>query len=441
MTKKGNQKYLRKAGRIPITKNTDSNEKKTVCIVDADGREIGRTYPKRAAGLVKKGRACYMNDLRIRLNTSDTEHNSEVRKMDDKMVTGNESVMLYFNPRKWSFNRECPKNVGSRSFMLGPDGELAEAYMIGNWRYDWTEIISETLLLKKQTRHVFVFWLNGGENDRNDEVCRFEVIFNNDVENRRTYNLNRNFIKPVRTLNNWELYEIPFMTEDNEYTQLKFVAQAAFMTVMAAKDSGAYEGIPNHEDPYKRWRPQRHNLIFEDGFPPANSWYSTERLRREHGHEVGDPKVSSSKAEPRGPVGKTGPQESGSSQEQQAAMPDGFSDFWKSGTKACGSSLQEQLAAVRESLEALTAGSLAMVAEKLDGIDMQQIADQIRDAVQDIDEEEDVDIEDVVSDAVEDMQDELRDALDEIRDAMEEIRDAMEEVNETLQEQQESSER
>lgn len=434
MTKKGNPKNLRKAGRIPITKNTDSNEKKTVCIVDADGREIGWTYPKRAAGLVKKGRACYMNDLRIRLNTSDTEHNSEVRKMDDKMVTGNESVMLYFNPRKWSFNRECPKNVGSRSFMQGPDGELAEAYTIGNWSYDWTEIISETLLLKKQTRHVFVFWLNGGENDRNNEVCRFEVIFNNDVEHRRTYNLNRNFIKPVRMLNNWELYEIPFTTEDNEYTQLKFVAQAAFMTVMAAKDSSAYEGIPNHEDPYKRWRPQRHNLIFEDGFPPANSWYSTERLRREHGHEVGDPKVSSTgkaeprgwkgflrkeepegKAEPRGPVGKTGPQESGS--------------------------LQEQLAAVRESLEALTAGSLAMVAEKLDGIDMQQIADQIRDAVQDIDEAEDVDIEDVVSDAVEDIQDELRDALDEIRDAMEEIRDAMEEVNETLQEQQESSER
>ncbi len=418
MTKKGNKKYLRKAGRIPITKNTDSNEKKTVCIVDADGREIGRTYPKRAAGLVKKGRACYMNDLQIRLNTSDTEHNSEVRKMDDKMVTGDESVMLYFHPRKWSFNRECPKNVGTRSFMLGPDGELAEAYMIGNWRYDWTEIISETLLLKKQTRHVFVFWLNGGENDRNDEVCRFEVIFNNDVENRRTYNLNRNFIKPVRTLNNWELYEIPFMTEDNEYTQLKFVAQAAFMTVMAAKDSSAYDGIPNHEDPYKRWRPQRHNLIFEDGFPPANSWYSTERLRREHGREVGDSAASSSdKAEPRGPVGKTGPQ---SRQEP--------------------GSLQEQLAAMSERLEALTAGSLAMIAESLDKINMQQIADQIRDAVQDIDEEEDVDIEDVVSDAVEELQEELRGAFDEVRDAMEEIRDAMEEVNETLQEQQESSE-
>lgn len=178
--KKGKEK--RKAGRIPITKNTDSNEKKLVRIVDADGNEIGRTYPKRAAGLVKKGRACYMNDFQIRLNTSDTEHNSEVRKMDDKMMTNCESVKLYFDPRNWSFNRDCSNNVGSRSFLQGPDGELAEAYTIGDWSYHWTEIVSKTLLLKKQTRHVFVFWLNGGENDRNDEVCRFEVIFNNDVE-------------------------------------------------------------------------------------------------------------------------------------------------------------------------------------------------------------------------------------------------------------------
>ena len=36
-----------------------------------------------------------------------------------------------------------------------------------------------------------------GENDRNNEVCRFEIVFNNDHENRYTYNLNRNFVKPL----------------------------------------------------------------------------------------------------------------------------------------------------------------------------------------------------------------------------------------------------
>lgn len=407
-------KLKRKAGRIPITKNTDFNEKKTVRIVDADGNEIGRTYPKRAAGLVKKGRACYMNDFQIRLNTSDTEQNSEVHKMDDKMMTNNESVTLYFDPRRWSFNRDCPKNVGSRSFMQGPDGELAEAYTIGDWKYNWTEIVSETLLLKKRTTHRFVFWLNGGENDRNDEVCRFEVIYNNDVENRRTYNLNRNFIKPVRTLNNWELYEIPFTTEDNEYTQLKFAAQAAYMTVMAAKESGAYEGIPDQEDPYKKWRPQRHNLIFEDGFP-ANGWYSTENLRRRHGHEL------------RGSQGKAGNDRStGSASETVRGLEES----------------RRALEDLKEQLEALSAGSMAIMAETVEKLDPQHIAKEVRSMMPQL-EEEDVDIEDVISDAVDEVRDaleEIRDAIEEVGDRFEEVRDTMEEVNETLCEEQESSE-
>lgn len=333
--------------------------------------------------------------------------------MDDKMMTNNESVTLYFDPRRWSFNRDCPKNVGSRSFMQGPDGELAEAYTIGDWKYNWTEIVSETLLLKKRTTHRFVFWLNGGENDRNDEVCRFEVIYNNDVENRRTYNLNRNFIKPVRTLNNWELYEIPFTTEDNEYTQLKFAAQAAYMTVMAAKDSGAYEGIPDQEDPYKKWRPQRHNLIFEDGFP-ANGWYSTENLRRSHEHEL------------RGSQGKAGNDRSaGSASETVRGLEEG----------------QRALEGLKEQLEALSAGSMAIMAESLEKLDPQHIAKQIQSMMPEL-EEEDVDIEDVISDAVDEVRDaleEIRDAIEEVGDRFEEIRDTMEEINETLYEEQESS--
>ena len=60
---------------------------------------------------------------------------------------GNKTVKLYFDARTWDFNKDCSRNVGERSFMLGPDGELAEAYMIGNWQNDWTEILSEKLLL------------------------------------------------------------------------------------------------------------------------------------------------------------------------------------------------------------------------------------------------------------------------------------------------------
>ncbi len=272
--------------------------KKTVLITDMDGNEIGWTYPRRAIGLVKKGRARFVNDTHIRLNASEPVYHSEVNKMDEHRTINQEpeAVRLYFNPRTWKFNKDCPKNVGNRMFLEGPDGKIAEGFMIGDWGWNWTEILSETMMLEKNRLHIFSFWLNGGENDRNNEVCRFEVVLNNDYENRYSYNLNRNFIKPALKLNNWELYEIPFITQDNEYTQLRFAAQAAYMTVMTAGPKEQYLDIPDHSDPYAKYRPQRHNVIFDDGFP-TNTWYSTEKLEQRYGSAVSGEKLKEKAAQ------------------------------------------------------------------------------------------------------------------------------------------------
>lgn len=287
-------------GRAPIEKNIDS-EKRTVRVLGADGETIGSTYPKRAAGLVKKGRARYVSDRDIRLNVSDVMNFTEETKMDNINNLGETKEIiavsaeslpasaerrapeqpvnrLFFSAREWAFNKACKDNVGSRSFMEGPDGVIAEAYTIGNWSWNWTEILSRALILPKNTLHTFTFWLNGGENDRNNEVCRFEIVFNNDHENRYTYNLNRNFVKPLKKVNGWELYEIPFITGNNEYTELRFVAQNAPMTVLTAKDKSAYAGLADTVDEFEGERPQRHNIVFDDGWPNDN-WYSTKNLR------------------------------------------------------------------------------------------------------------------------------------------------------------------
>ncbi len=299
-------------GMTPIAKNEFSEGKKTVRVFSADGKQVGLTYPRRARGLVSKGRARYVNDCDIRLDVSDVTYITEDNKMDNNNINSLNGLnvpeipevpnvpdasdnaprmerqpvnKLFFNPRDWVFNKECKKNVGSRSFMQGPDGELAEAFTLGNWGYDWTEIISRSYIFPKNTLHTFTFWLNGGENDQNDEVCRLEIIFNNDYESRLTYNLNRNFIKPVKKLNGWELYVIPFMTVGNEYTQLKFIAQRAYMTVMASKDAEEYANIPDKPDEFEEYRPQRHNIVFSDGFP-TNTWYATKKLREKYGSQT-----------------------------------------------------------------------------------------------------------------------------------------------------------
>lgn len=280
-----------------MTKNNSNADKRTVVVLSQDGDQAGLTYPRRAAGLVKKGRARFVNDNTIRLNSVSDALNTEDIKMDNNINnTLNETKApvqetpvqqsipeqpinrLLFNAREWSFNKDCQKNVGSRSFMQGPDGIISEAFTIGDWGYNWTEIVTKSLILPKHTLHTFTFWLNGGENDNNNEVCRLEIIFNNDYENRYTYNLNRNFIKPLKKCRGWELYEIPFITADNEYTQLRFVAQRAYMTVLNAKPASEYADLPEILDEFEGERPQRHNIVFDDGFP-MNTWYSTKALR------------------------------------------------------------------------------------------------------------------------------------------------------------------
>lgn len=385
-----------------MTKNEDSASRQTIRVLAPDGRDAGSTYPKRAAGLVKKGRACYVNDFTIRLNMSDAIHKSEVMKMDNmnnieagrNQEEGN-VLKLYFDARQWRFNESCDRNVGNRSFMVGPDGTLAEAYMIGNWSWDWTEIISD-LLLPKYTDCTFTFWLNGGENDRYNEVCRFEVILDDDYNQRFTFNLNRNFIPPLKKLNGWELYEIPFRTLGNERTQLRFVAQAAYMTVMEAKDAAAYAQFADIPDPFESERPQRHNLIFPDGFP-KDKWYGTEQLIAKYREEARRRKAARSAA--------------GGEADRNGGYPAQLEEF-------------------REKLD-----DIAGMCGDIESFDTEGFIRQLRGALEEAFESRDAsDLEEIISDTVEEVQCSL-DAAGDIQSALEELSDQMEELKESLLEE------
>ena len=389
-----------------MTKNGNSaNPRLTVHVYNANGEQIGLTYPKRAGGLVKKGRAQYVNGSDIRLTVSEVTEITEETKMDNNTTNINQTEAvnrLFFNAREWSFNPDCDDNVGNRSFMQAPDGTLAEAFMIGDWGYNWTEIVSKTLTLPKNTLHTFTFWLNGGENDNNNEVCRFEVVFHDDYrvrltdyEHRFTYNLNRNFIKPVKKVNGWELYEIPFRTGDNEHTQLRFVAQRAYMTVLGAKGAEYYADLPDTADEFEEYRPQRHNIVFGDGWP-TNTWYSTRELRKRYGGHADSAK----------------PQEM-------------FAEIKNPGEYAASS-----IAALEGKLNAIN----DFFSRVVDGQIRGEVFNAVEDAINSADNAEDIgpdDIAQAVSDSIleelgdkiEELAEELSDAVDEITDAIEELQD------------------
>lgn len=191
---------------------------------------------------------------------------------------------LFFHAREWTLNPERSHNVGERTFITGFEGELVEAFTIGSWttqNREWTEIISPVWTLERNTRYSFTFWLNGGENDRGgDEVCQMHILFDNNNEQVLIYKLNRNYIRPVKKINGWNLYEIVFTTEGDACTQIKFVASGAYATIMPAHSKEAYGHLEDVLDEFEDLRPQRHNIVWGDGWP-VNVWYSTRELKRQ----------------------------------------------------------------------------------------------------------------------------------------------------------------
>ena len=276
---------------------------KNVTITDENGTYVGTTYPKRAKGLVKNGRALFVDDCTIRLSgktepSEDILNQSEVKQMN----------YIYFNPREWSseqtqYNTQYQNGNGfyhqtpyrqadvERSFINDFDGSLIESLMFGGWDDAYVRVSSGNFSLQPDTENCFVFWLNGGENDKNSEICQLQIIFFNNPSDCYTYKLNRNYIKPLLHRQGWELYSIPFKTPFSEQTSVdtrfSFVAGNAPMAVKPAKDLSFYQDWEDEPDEFAGSRPQRHNLVFEDGWPTIHMYggdkYSTEVLRQKRG--------------------------------------------------------------------------------------------------------------------------------------------------------------
>lgn len=172
---------------------------------------------------------------------------------------------LLFNAEDFRIDQNVPTSVGERKNLTGFDGEEADCWQIANWNWDWSTLIGE-FTLDKNEDYIFCFWLNGGENDRYDEVCDIEIWLDEDYENRTTYKLNRNNFMPALVKNGWYLFCVPFKTAENEKTTIRFNAMGAYTTITASKNPIEYENVESDEVDAKAV--QRANVVFENGFPP-----------------------------------------------------------------------------------------------------------------------------------------------------------------------------
>ena len=249
---------------------------KNIIVTDANGDIIGTTFPKRAKGLIKSGRASFVDEGTIRMSAGKAppEHKSIISEETRSMI------YITFKGDEW-----VRRNTDI-SFMTGLDGKLSETLMLGSWDSAESVAVSRPYMLTPGTSYSYVFWLNGGENESANEVCNFKITFFNDWENCNVYRLNRGYIKPLLHQQGWELYEIPFTTPDvagDVSVTFSFTAAKAPMAVMPAKEPAAYSDMKDEPDEYAAYRPQRHNIVFQDGWPSINQYggekYSTEAIR------------------------------------------------------------------------------------------------------------------------------------------------------------------
>lgn len=297
----------------------------TVSVLDERNTVIGYTYPKRAKGLVKKRRAEFVSDNAIRLHRQcPTYENMEDMEM-------NQIHYITVNPSAWHknpdenglnvrgpFNRVNDPTVCERFMIDNPLANdiaslprLTEVLSVGSWNWDVTSYIAGNIHeIEPDSEYHFVFWLNGGENDRSDETCQLQILFTAtpDPASRGEFyaaglhfRLNRGYIKPLKKYNGWEYYDIPFTTPQTGYgyVQFQLVADRAPMALIDAREPELYKDLPDLTDPYVDRRPQRHNIFFEDGWP-VDKWYSTTNLAHEK-------RVQAGPCPPIPPVPGTGP--------------------------------------------------------------------------------------------------------------------------------------
>ncbi|MDO5561086.1 MAG: hypothetical protein Q4F95_16030 [Oscillospiraceae bacterium] len=244
---------------------------KNVIVTDRSGKVVGLTYPKRAKGLIKNSRAVYISSNEIRLQydaaVSCVNNYTEDDNMSELDTNKNEEkYTIYFNARDWSVCTDVGTNknpsASERVFVTDFEGNLSESFSISAAQ-NAAEIGTKQLVLKKHTSYMFYFWIKMDKNIKLESSCQLNIIYNNDFENKRVYILSNKNIKPLKATQGWKLYGIPFTTEDNEYTQLRFVIRSAQCSIIPGKEAECYSGISDEEYSYDDYDTAQNKKIFD----------------------------------------------------------------------------------------------------------------------------------------------------------------------------------
>lgn len=175
---------------------------------------------------------------------------------------------IMFVPAEWDIDSDCHATVAEiKKFQTYKKNKKVLGWQMGDWNYSWSVICSDFNLIPGE-EYRFNFWLNGGENERHDEICELE-IFGEDWNARQTFALNRNHTKPILYKGGWYLFSIPFTATDETMT-MRFNVQRAVCSLIPASYTDIETADMLESDEEDTTKLQRSNIVYKHGYPPAH---------------------------------------------------------------------------------------------------------------------------------------------------------------------------
>ena len=291
----------------PMTKNrSDDNAdvcadkiNKYIFVTDKNKTEYGTTYLRRAKGLVKKGRAEWisgncicLNELAVQLspnknadtnalppkiNLTGTNHDS-LKKTEESIVENTNNInRITFICKDFNFNTRINSNVGERTYLTMPDNSIELGFCLSDSSRSWTEITAKNKL-EPNTEYLYCFW-NQQRLNRWDGTRKFEIIIDDDFENRMIFHMEDHYIMPVLKTDchikdhYWNLLEIPFKTGKKGMVTFNFIVQDGPTFIAPAKNKEEYA---NHENIMKNLYSYGYNNEWQqNNFGNNNQWQKT----------------------------------------------------------------------------------------------------------------------------------------------------------------------
>ena len=219
---------------------------KNIIVTCPDGTKAGVTYAKRARGLIKSGRAEYISDCEIRLRNI-THALSVTNDTEDKIM----SNVINFNARQFRPDETCQSNnnVNERTFITDCTGVSVEAYTVGDWNWNQSQICYD-FVPESNADYLFRFAVDGGVCDTFDEKLRLIIMYDNNWDDRQTYVLEADKYRPTFSKSTGtsmlRVYEIPFNSSDASTIRLMFMVMHAQTTFLPAHDNSTYEMLKDY---------------------------------------------------------------------------------------------------------------------------------------------------------------------------------------------------